>query len=351
MSEQRQMLASSVDRLFGELMATGMPDLVPDQFQANWQRVEELGLFELFVPENEGGFGGCWEDACIVFHLLGQHALPLPIGETLIAKQMLADADSIAPQGVLTVAICENANLEHDTHGDLLFGGELTDVPWAAESRYLVVACSGTAGDHLLVVSTAGHSGLVRHFSEANEPRDTVHFEQQPVVSKVAAPGCVDQLRSLGALLRASQMSGGIEAALELTVEYVNQRQQFGRTLSKFQVIQHQLAQFAEEAAAAKCASMAAARSTDLKADVLAVASAKLRANRAAGLAASIAHQAHGAIGFTREYRLHYWTQRLWAWRSEFGNDRYWSTRLGEHVLAAGSERFWANVTATGKPG
>ena len=158
----------------------------------------------------------------------------------------------------------------------------------------------------------------------------------------------MDNLWLYGALLRSTQISGALETALKLTVEYVNQREQFGRPLSKFQALQHQLALLAEETAAVKCAAMAAGRKVDLNDAQFEIAAAKLRANRAVGEATSIAHQTHGAIGITREHKLHYWTQRLWSWRSEFGNDRYWSNRLGKLVLAEGGEKFWHNLTARG---
>jgi len=53
----------------------------------------------------------------------------------------------------------------------------------------------------------------------------------------------------------------------------------------------------------------------------------------------------HGAIGFTREHALHHFTQRLWAWRSEFGNDRYWAGRLGREVARAGAQALWPRIT------
>jgi len=137
-----------------------------------------------------------------------------------------------------------------------------------------------------------------------------------------------------------------LASALAMTVTYVNERVQFGRPLSKFQAVQHQLALLAEEGAAVNCAAKAAALRADADEALFEVAASKLRANRSVDKAASIAHQAHGAIGFTQEHRLHFFTQRLWSWRSEFGNDRYWAQFLGRRVLAAGAENFWPDLTA-----
>ena len=63
-------------------------------------------------------------------------------------------------------------------------------------------------------------------------------------------------------------------------------------------------------------------------------------------MAAAIAHQVHGAIGFTQEHSLHHLTRRLWSWRDEFGNDAEWSRRLGHAAIAAGADGLWPMITA-----
>ena len=71
----------------------------------------------------------------------------------------------------------------------------------------------------------------------------------------------------------------------------------------------------------------------------LAVAVAKMRVGEAAGRGAKVAHQVHGAIGFTHEHELHYRTRRLWAWRDECGSETWWAELVGEVVLAARRRR------------
>jgi len=148
------------------------------------------------------------------------------------------------------------------------------------------------------------------------------------------------------ALARAGQMAGAISAALTLSIEYTRQRQQFGKPLASFQAIQQQLAVLAEEAAASRAAASAAARAADRGDALFEIASAKLRANIAAGNAASIAHQVHGAIGFTMEYDLQKFARPLWMWRSEYGNDRHWSDIIGKMAAARGADGFWPGLTA-----
>jgi len=79
---------------------------------------------------------------------------------------------------------------------------------------------------------------------------------------------------------------------------------------------------------------------------VLGVAAGTLRAREAATAGAAIATQMHGAIGFTREHRLHLYTTALWAWRDEFGGQVSWAKLLGSAALAAGGPGYWPMVTA-----
>ncbi len=65
-------------------------------------------------------------------------------------------------------------------------------------------------------------------------------------------------------MLLAAKMAGALQAALDLSIEYTRQRQQFGKPLASFQAIQQQLAVFAEETAAANMAAAAAFRAADL---------------------------------------------------------------------------------------
>lgn len=133
------------------------------------------------------------------------------------------------------------------------------------------------------------------------------------------------------AALVAARMAGAIERMLELTIAHVTTRQQFGRPLSAFQAIQQQLAQFAEEAAAARLAAHIGLGGPELS--IARSATAKLRCNEAAGFAAATAHQLHGAIGATAEYDLQLYSRALWRWQRQAGSSAEWAMRLGQHRL------------------
>ncbi|MDF8334608.1 acyl-CoA dehydrogenase family protein [Novosphingobium cyanobacteriorum] len=321
MSEQQKMLSDMVDSLFAEL---GSSAAVIDA----WDRIEELGLPSLLVAEVQGGFGGSWDDARVVFRLAGYHALSLPVVEAVIAN-LIASPHGAEGRGTI-------ASASEGRFADGHFTGVVKGAV-ASEGASFIVAPSLDGG--ALVLRTADGLRQARE-TLSGEARDVWMFDGAP-----AKHSKVDLFR-LGAFARVAQISGALDGALSLSVDYVNERKQFGRPLAKFQAVQQNLATFAGEAAAANCAAVGAAQGLGRGAGGFEVASAKLRANRAAGTGAAIAHQVHGAIGFTNEYCLHRLTRKLWTWRSEFGGDSFWSAYLGKQVLERGADLFWADLTA-----
>jgi acyl-CoA dehydrogenase len=76
------------------------------------------------------------------------------------------------------------------------------------------------------------------------------------------------------------------------------------------------------------------------------VAAAKVRVGEAARDGAAIAHQVHGAIGFTEEHVLQRFSRRMLAWRDDFGSESIWAARLGSMVAAAGADALWPTISA-----
>ncbi|MCZ2097175.1 MAG: acyl-CoA/acyl-ACP dehydrogenase, partial [Anaerolineae bacterium] len=154
-----------------------------------------------------------------------------------------------------------------------------------------------------------------------------------------------------GAFARSAAIAGALESALVQSVRYAGERIQFGRPIGVFQAVQHSLAILASETVAARTAALVAAGSVpsvaagDPSRAAFDVAVAKMRCGEAASRGAPIAHQVHGAIGFTREHPLHRATCRLWAWRAEHGSDAQWAGWLGRAAIGAGSKGFWAGLT------
>ena len=133
--------------------------------------------------------------------------------------------------------------------------------------------------------------------------------------------------------LIAVQMAGAMRRVLEMTLQFANDRQQFGRPLGKFQAIQHQLAVMAEQVLAARMAAQIGCSAAGKHPGKMNAAIAKARASEAAVEVVALAHSIHGAIGFTADHDLQLFTRRLHAWRLEAGSESYWQTVLGQAIL------------------
>jgi len=148
-------------------------------------------------------------------------------------------------------------------------------------------------------------------------------------------PGAGPLLPAFAAALYAALLSGAMTRVFEMTLQYCNDRVQFGKTLGKFQAVQHQLSVMAEHVAAASMAAEAAFHTDAAAPSLLAAAMAKSRTSEAAVLVASIAHALHGAIGIAEEYDLQLLTRRLHEWRIAHGSEAHWNVLIGNSVLAA----------------
>ena len=326
MSESRTLLADSANRLFADLAAE--PKL---GFEQAWAQVAENGFPSLLVPESAGGFGGDWQDTAAVLRLAGFHALPLPIAEAVLANRLLSEGGLATPDGLALMASRATGQLANSS-----FTGTV-QVAWGRQATSIVAIVNGT----LVRLESARAATLHEATSPADEPRDTLRFDDAPAET---APCNVDPF-ALGAFARTASIAGALDGALERSIAYANERVQFGKPIGKFQAVQQSLAIFAEEAATVNCAAQAAARALDRGDAAFEIAAAKLRANRAAQTGAALAHQVHGAIGFTQEYGLHRWTRRLLAWASEYGAEAHWAQKLGATVAQVGADQLWAEVT------
>lgn len=303
---------------------------------AAWAAVEEMGLPLALVPEDNGGFGIAPGDALTLVRLAGAHAVPLPIGETMMANAALAAAGlplAVGPAALIPASA--DIKLVEDR-----LTGTARRVAWGGEARTLAIEVDG---DRLVRLSE-GWQIASRSRNLAHHSRDDLVIDA--VVSPVTRAG--PPLIARGGAVRALQIAGALTRALELTIDHVNERSQFGRTLAKFQAIQHEAARAAGDIAAADAsaglASEAMGRSTDES--LLAVAAARIRGGEAVSVVMAVAHQLHGAMGFTAEHSLHLLSTACWSWRDEFGAQPWWNRQLGRAAIAAGGAGLWPFITA-----
>jgi acyl-CoA dehydrogenase len=344
MSEMGNDLLNTVDRIFDEHCAKAVRESAEagEWPAALWLALEQVGLTRAALPEDAGGSGLDFEDAMLALRRSAYHAAPVPLAETMLAGRLLAAAGLAVPQGALTVAPVRNSDrLEfvHSTSGTTVVGS-VHRVPWGKQCAHAVVAGELDGKGVVGLISTSGAAGGVDK-NLAGEPRALLKFDRVPLLALAPLDGALARLELEGALYRSVQMTGALERALEYSLQYANERVQFGRPIAKFQAIQHMLAVMAGQAASASAAADAAVEASRDAADEFAVAVAKSRVGEAAGKGAEIAHQVHGAMGYTREHNLHYSTRRLWSWRDEFGNETYWQIRLGRAVAAQGADALW----------
>jgi len=350
MSTQK-ILADTVNRLFTDLVTQDVRESAEKgQWPtALWQAVEESGLSLPQIPEAHGGGGGSWQDAHVVVSAAGRFAVPLPIAETMAAAWLLSEAGLEVPLGPLTLApvhLGDRLQIARDG-ARFKLTGTATRVPWGRAVKHVAVAAQ-MDDQTIIALVAAGTAKVEPDTNLALEPRDTLSWNGAPVIAAApAGPKLPAKAPWLyGALVRSAQMAGGLEYLLAQTVKYVSERKQFGRPLSAFQAIQQNLAILAGHTAAAGIAGATAFRAADRGDPTFEVAVAKVRTGEASGLGAGIAHQCHGAIGFTYEHSLHFVTRRLWSWRAEFGAEPYWSAEIGREVAARGAGGLWPHVTS-----
>ena len=374
MSELGSLLADTVTRLFTDLVTKDLIEssekgVWPEKL---WRALEEGGLTLPLVPESAGGAGGTWLDAHVVVRASGRHTAPVPLAETIVAGWLLSRAGLEVPFGPMTLAPVhrgERLTLAR-SGGGWRVSGTATRVPWGRAAGHVVTVAEveGTPTVALIAPSAAK---ITEDKNLALEPRDTLVFENAPVVAAAPAAGVsTDAIWLYGAMVRAAQMAGALDSILEQGVRYATERKQFGRPIGNFQALQHYLAVVAGHVAASGIAAELAFRAAERDAEragaarepasskagaarepassetsFFETAAAKIRVGEAAGVSAGLVHQVHGAIGFTYEHSLHFATRRLWSWRAEFGSESGWAIELGRRVAARGGDNLWNDLT------
>ncbi|MGA5822934.1 acyl-CoA dehydrogenase family protein [Kitasatospora sp. NPDC094028] len=293
----------------------------------------------------------------------GRRAVPGPFAETaLVARPLLRRADLPVPEGPLTYAIAPELTIRHahpaasavgsagsvGEDDTLLVAGTLRRVPWARTATAVVVLAHAPFGPVLFTLAP-DQAVLAAGSNLAEEARDDLHLAgvEIPATRVRRIPReLLAEAESRAALARAALIAGAGERCVELTVAHTTARAQFGRPLNRFQAVKQEEAKLIEEAAMVRAAVRAAAAPLDAgpAAARFAVACAKTQASASAAEIARIAHQLHGAIGFTKLHPLHLATTRLWSWRDEDGDETTWATRLARTLTA---DTLWSTLSTT----
>ncbi|MCP5395186.1 MAG: acyl-CoA dehydrogenase [Sphingomonadaceae bacterium] len=281
-------------------------------FDSMWEPIAQSGFLDALVSENAGGFGLTLAEIQPLLRALGRHAVPLPVGETMVARAMLANAGLDLPPGPITLAVA-------------LHGAGMP-VPFGKTCAHALVdfgdVCELVSADAAGLVTT-GVRGSVDAMLTLTGSGGGRHIERPD-----------NGLLPIAAVLRAISMAGAADHLLEMTTAYANERVQFGKPIGRQQALQQQLAVMAEDVVAMRMAAqLACAGGWPL--NLAAVATAKSIASTAAPRIAATAHAVHGAIGISEEFDLQLYTRRLHEWRLAHGAETYWNRILGAARLEA----------------
>jgi len=353
--------------------ATNDPHAFP---RVLYQKLARLGWLAVLIPEEFGGTGGSMLDAALLFEEAGRAALPGPLlAASLLAPLAVRQAGTRSQkaswlprlatgESLATVAVLE----EHERYDDAgirtrarrVEGGyELSGikmfVPDADVANTIIVAAnlpvaaavaprkssrrSAPAGRVSLFLVDRNTPGVsirrldmidrTRRMYEVRLRRATV-----PTRSRLGAEGAgwpvIERLFDAGAIALAADSLGGAERALEMSIAYAREREQFGRPIGSFQAIKHMAAEMVSEIEPARSLVWYAAYAFDAQPSraARAVSLAKARLSDVYSRTTNRAVQIHGGIGFTWEHDLHWWFKRATWNAAAFGDPTYHRERL-----------------------
>ncbi len=259
--------------------------------KAIWKRLADQGVSALIVPEDDGGLGGSLVDLAVAHEVLGFH---LAVGPWIETSAYLATA---LPAGDALEALAEGAlgTVAAPPHVPYALDGAIADQVYAAGPGGLASATAGTVH---------GSVDTTRKLAEVTAGQD-------------AGARDLDAAFDTAVLACAAQLLGAGERVLADSVTYVKQRKQFGREIGSYQAIKHQLADVRIALDFARPLVLGAALGE------VPVSAAKVAAGDAAYLAARTGLQVHGAIGYTAEFDLSLWLNRIRALVTAWGTPAY----------------------------
>ena len=354
MAESENIVVETAEKIFADLAdAQTINNDKQGAWKAPlWQALSEAGLPLAWVSEEFGGSGASLAEGFGVIGAAGRHAIAVPLAETMLAGWLLAQAKIASPEGEMTVAPAGPKD-RITVNADGTLSGRARGVPFARQAKHIAVLASGAAGVSIALVD-ASKVRIETGLGLGGDDSDIVTFDRVAPATIKPAPKGFDQtaLMLMGGVVRSLQIAGALESMLDISVRYSNERVAFEKKISKFQAVQHNLAKLAGESAAALAAATSAAdtlaNSTAFNDDAvfLEAVAAKIRCSEAAEKGGAIAHQVHGAIGFTIEHILHRYSLRALAWRDDFGSESFWAVELGKRVAARGADELWPLVAS-----
>ena len=317
-----------------------------------WREVAGQGWLGLIFPEEYGGTGLGFLDLCILLEEMGRVLLPGPYFSTVVLGGMaILDAGTDSQKAellrgiaegqiIVTLALTEPSarwdaagvqTTAQSRDGSYLIDGTKLFVPNAHVSDYLIVAARTGEGerDITLFIVPRDSKGVSHTLLKtiASDKQSEVSFERVPVPSSSVLGevnkgwDTVEKVLAWGAVGKCAEMCGGSQQVLDMTIEYLKQRVQFGRPIGSFQALQHHCAEMATDVDSSRYVTYQAAwRLSEGMPAAREVSTAKAWVSDAYRRVCALAHQCHGAIGFTKEHNMQLYSRRAKAAELAFGD-------------------------------
>lgn len=288
-----------------------------------WKGLAELGWLGLPFPEEAGGSGGSLTDLAVLIEALTRRAVLIPIHEAMTAAVTMQRfgtgeqeliARVISGDAIPVPAVVERSGKLGEVSATVANGrlsGEKAFVDYARQATHHLVAAGDGSGIGLYLVDASDPGITYQSLRTIGRiPEYNVRYEHV-AAARVAGREGYDFLVQLGRALAAIQCLACASQALDMTVEYVGLRVQFGRPIGSFQAVQHHCANMATQVEASRFLSYEAVWAVDSgQATPNRLAVAKVAASNAATEVPMLAHQLHGGIGFIEEYDLYFFSLR-----------------------------------------
>ena len=329
-----------------------------------WKQFAEMGFTGMLVDEDDGGLGMGHVEAGIVLENIGRNLTPSPFlsSSVLAATALKHGSDDtrgrwlpglIEGEKVYAVAIDEGPKHRPETiackaersGNGFKLSGKKDFVVYGASSEMIVVAArtSGSDSDEdgitLFAVpqdaSGMSHDSvrLVDSSMASHITFDGVELDGDAVIGEVdGGREVLNAMLKAGRVGAAAEGVGVAQGAMDMTVDYLKQRKQFGKLIGEFQALQHRAAHLYSEIEIARAVTIKAAQLLDGgsdKADLM-VSVAKAKVAKAAGLAVKEGVQMHGGIGMTDEYDIGLYMKRDRALQEFLGDQYYHAGRVAD---------------------
>lgn len=296
-----------------------------------WTMMVEQEWIGVAIDPDHGGQGGTVAEAIALAEAAGATAAPAPVLEAVLGALMAA----ACPGGLSLVRRLASGEDRAVVAARSLApsSAAVVAVPWARDAT-LILAVVEEQGRARLAAIPRDRVELQPRVTVAGDPCDLVTMDAE-LIDEHMLEGGLDRdavIAATGALT-AARLAGAIGSVHSMTVEYAEQRKQFGVPLASFQALAHAIARQAGAVELTRAAVRAAIPAAIDKQTLL-PAAARVVAADCSSEVARTGHQVHGAIGVTQEHDLHRFTMRLRAWRDAYGTARVWQSLLGRAVVA-----------------